>query len=405
MARVVRLILVDEAGAPLGALPDFDIEEPWWPEVGDIVTVARERFGVDLFVLRLVDAQGGTGMADGLVSYTAEAMGPTPPLVPARLDLPYDEDPRRAPWARPGGIASIVAWADEALRERGTPRIGPVQQVKTWNLSSVLQLPTAHGVVWCKSVPRFMAHEPALVSLLARERAPIVPGVVAADEDRGSLLLEDLGPEVLWDADEETLTQMVRALVALQVDWADRTNDLLAIGMPDHRSRGLASQLQTFLARGDVRATLRQDELGALDGLAADLPGRVATLAACGIPDSFVHGDFHPGNWIRRDGELFLFDWGNSHVGHPLLDTAFLAAIEDEDVRRRVRAAWLDAWRVQMPFSDPATAIDAIEPVVALWKAFQYRSFLDAIEPSEHRYHERDVPDSLRVALDAHAPA
>jgi hypothetical protein len=404
MARVVRLIPVDDDGAPLGALPDIDIEEPWWPEVGDIVTAARERLGLDLFVLRLVDAQGGTGMADGLVSYTAEAMGPTPPMLPAPEDLPYDEDPRRAPWARPGGIASIVAWADGALRERGAPRIGPVHQVKTWNLSSVLQLPTADGVVWCKTVPRFFAHEPAVVSLLARERAPIVPSVVAADEGRGSLLLEDLGPDVLWDADEETLTRMVRMLVALQVAWADRTDDLLAIGTPDHRSGGLASRLQTFLARGDVRATLRSDELGALDDLAADLPDRVATLAACGIPDSLVHGDFHPGNWIRRDGEPFLFDWGDSFVGHPLIDTGFLAAIEDEDVRTRVRAAWVDAWRAEMPGSDPAAAIGAIAPIVALWKAFAYRLFLDAIEPSEHRYHERDVPDWLRVALDARAP-
>ena len=58
-----------------------------------------------------------------------------------------------------------------------------------------------------------------------------------------------------------------------------------------------------------------------------------------------------------------------------------------------------------MPGSDPETAIDVITPIVALWKVFAYRAFLDAIEPSEHRYHERDVPDLLRVALDAHAPA
>ena len=398
------MIVVDDAGAPVGALPDIDIEEPWWPEVSDIVTVARERFGVDLYVLRLVDAQGGKGMADGVVSYTAEVMGPTPQLLPALGDLPYDEDPRRAPWARPGGIASIVAWADEALRECGTPRIGPVHQVKTWNLSSVLQLPTSYGVVWCKSVPPFFGHELAVVSLLAHEPLPIVPSVVAADERLGSLLLEDLGSDELWDADEETLTRMVRALVTLQVEWADRTDDLLAIGTPDHRSRGLAGELQMFLARGDVRTTLRNDELGALDDLAADLPGRLVTLSACGVPDSLVHGDFHPGNWIRRDGELFLFDWGDSLVGHPLIDTGFLAAIEDDDVRSRVRAAWLSAWQVAMPGSDPETALDAIAPIVALWKALAYRSFLDAIEPSEHRYHERDVPDWLRVALDARAP-
>jgi len=79
----------------------------------------------------------------------------------------------------------------------------------------------------------------------------------------------------------------------------------------------------------------------------------------------------------------------------------FLAANKDEDVRSTVRAAWLAAWRDAVPGSDPATAINAIAPIVALWKAFEYRRFLDAIEASEHRYHERDVPDWLRVALAA----
>jgi hypothetical protein len=37
--------------------------------------------------------------------------------------------------------------------------------------------------------------------------------------------------------------------------------------------------------------------------------------------------------------------------------------------------------------------------VAALRQAVIYRSFLDAIEPSEHRYHEGDVPTWARTAI------
>lgn len=56
MGRTVTLVLVDTAGAVLGALPPFDVELPWWQEVGDVVAAARARYGVDVQVLRLLSA-------------------------------------------------------------------------------------------------------------------------------------------------------------------------------------------------------------------------------------------------------------------------------------------------------------------------------------------------------------
>ena len=178
----------------------------------------------------------------------------------------------------PGGIASIVAWADGALRERGTPRIGPVRQVKTWNLSSVLQLPTAHGVVWCKSVPRFFAHEPA--SSPARARAGAHRPRCRRGRRRSlRCSLRTSGPRCCGtptrnaDPDGSMLLSPSKLTGRIGPTISLRS----AAGSPLGRARGSAP---AFLARGDVRATLRSDELGALDDLAADLPGRVATLAA-----------------------------------------------------------------------------------------------------------------------------
>ena len=61
MGRAVTLVLLDPAGAPLGALPPVDVEMPWWQEVSDVVAAVRARDGVDVQVLRLLDVDGAFG--------------------------------------------------------------------------------------------------------------------------------------------------------------------------------------------------------------------------------------------------------------------------------------------------------------------------------------------------------
>ena len=36
--------------------------------------------------------------------------------------------------------------------------------------------------------------------------------------------------------------------------------------------------------------------------------------------NTFIHGDFHPGNIMVSDGELILIDMGDASVGHPVID-------------------------------------------------------------------------------------
>ena len=52
----------------------------------------------------------------------------------------------------------------------------------------------------------------------------------------------------------------------------------------------------------------------------AGLPKRIAAIAACGVPDTLVHGDFHPGNVVGPTDAYVLLDWGDSFVGNPLID-------------------------------------------------------------------------------------
>jgi aminoglycoside phosphotransferase (APT) family kinase protein len=160
-----------------------------------------------------------------------------------------------------------------------------------------------------------------------------------------------------------------------------------------------------LLARPDVRATLTRAELDRLDAAVAALPERLAELDACGLPDTLVHGDLHPGNWIGDGDRLVLVDWGDSLVGHPMLDVlAFLQRTPAGPVRERVRRVFVEAWRHAVPGADPDRAMSLIEPVEALRRALLYRTFLDGIEETERDYHEADVPAMLRLALTAWEP-
>jgi hypothetical protein len=384
----------------------LDVASPWWPDVVSVVEAARARFGIDLVVLRLVAAEG-TGPG-GSVTYLAELAGDAPSGMPlAALDDAalraevHAEDPRRAPWAWAGAVAATVAWADAELEALGRPRTGPAVQVKSWNLSSILILPTARGAVYCKSVPRFLGHEGAVLALIAADEPLLVPRVLSRDAEACTVLLDEVAGEDQWAAPEARLVTMVQTIVKLQARWARRVEELESAGLPDWRVATLPGRIEALFDRSSVRSTLTP-ELARLADLAAGLPGLLSALAACGVPETFIHGDFHPGNW-RFDGQtLVLLDWGDSGLGHPMLDLAAFLDRVAPATRARVRSAWIEAWRDAWPASDPARAADLVAPLALLRQALVYQRFLDHIEPSEHRYHERDVPDRIRRALDAY---
>jgi phosphotransferase family enzyme len=402
VGRRVSVVLCDAGGAVLGVLPPFSVEDPWWPEVGPVIAGVRDRFGVDVFVLRMLDVVSETS-SGGDVMYLAELVGERPPDLPISPAPALDGtvEPSRAAWAHPGGVAATIVWADEALAALGRPRVGPVEQIKTWNLSSVLRLPTAAGDVWCKRVPTFLTDEGTIITLVAADEPALVPILLASDPSTNTVLMAEVPGQDDWHAPEERLLTMVETLVRLQARWIGRADDLLDAGLPDWRSQQLTHLVEALVSRSEVRVELTPEELDALDELVAELPGRFAALGSCGVPETLVHGDFHPGNW-RYDGHsLVLLDWGDVGIGHPMLDMSSFEAYVPDELRLHVREVWIDAWRRAVPGCEPDRAEALLPPIAALRRAVIYRGFLDRIEPTERRYHESDVREWLRAALDA----
>jgi aminoglycoside phosphotransferase (APT) family kinase protein len=203
----------------------------------------------------------------------------------------------------------------------------------------------------------------------------------------------------LYGATWAERSSMIDLLVALQRRWIGRTDELLAIGLPDWRAPALGAAIAALLQR-------RSDAVAPADRLllaafAADLPARCTAIAACGLPEGLVHGDFHDGNLRGGNGHaLTLLDWGDSGVGHPLLDMpAFVGRIPAEQVAP-LQAHWCAAWQDAVSGSNPARAAQLLAPIAAARQALIYQRFIDHIEAAEHPYHRADVPAWLHTTAE-----
>ena len=218
---------------------------------------------------------------------------------------------------------------------------------------------------------------------MAGAQVPVLLG-----HDGGRMLLAEIAGEDLYAAELPLLLEMVNRLVELQRLWGDRVEELLALGLPDWRAPALGAAITNVIER--TRDEISAEDRAMLADFVRRLPNRFDDVDTCGLRDTLVHGDFHPGNF-RGDGRaLTLLDWGDSGVGHPLLDqAAFLDAIPGA-CAGAVRAHWLQQWSAAVPGSDPARASVLLAPIAAARQAVIYRNFLDNIEPSEQVYHRAD---------------
>lgn len=383
----MTLVLVDPAGALLGALPPFEVSTPWWQEMGEVVAGA----GTGLQVLRLLHGDRPSPPG-GHVTYLAQLTAPLSSLssVLTPVDIDLAPHPHRAAYAEPGGPAASTSWAVESLAALGTPGATAHQQ-RTWNLSAIWRL-DADGapVAWLKQVPSFFAHEPATLGLVGGVVPGLVPPLLAVGAE-GRMLLAHVPGADRYGAGDDLCGEIAAAFHPVQAHFAGRTDELSAAEIPP----------------GPLDATrvarVAEPYLTTIEGLRElidDLPRRFAEVAECGLPDTLVHGDLHPGNArTDDDGRLSIMDWGDCTIGHPAFDILRLTG--DLEDAAPLLAEWARRWQETAPGSDPLRAVALLRPVAALRGAVTYAAFLAAIEPAEHPYHAADVPDGLAEAVAA----
>ena len=148
-------------------------------------------------------------------------------------------------WTDPLWLAEAHEWIHGHVDGLGAAVVGAIEQphVRPW--STVMRVPTASGDLWFKANIGALAHEAAVVDLLARLRPEAVPELFAVDLGRGWMLMGDGGVrlrEVIeGERDLGRWRELLPRYAELQMDAAGHADAFAALGTPDHRLATLTS--------------------------------------------------------------------------------------------------------------------------------------------------------------------
>lgn len=423
VVRRPRVLVVPAANGGGLVLPAWVVEEgrEHNPDVGRFAAQARERLGVAVVVLRYLEpsedetarARSGTWVlqARGPLDGASGAL-PGAQWVPrgelARLadadDRRLAEEvarqladgaspPGRCAWAAPEWLDEAAAWMTARLAALGRPPVGPIVQFRSNSISSVLRAPTPRGDVYLKAACRHFRTEARITQGLAARFPEHVPVVLAADVERSWLLMEDVGPPLRRAGPMREWERALCLMGELQRRCVDDTDWLFSIGAADRRLTVLRTQVPALLAAPETRRELDGDALAGLTARTPELEGACDALAACGVPETLIHGDLHAGNVALRDGRITLFDWTDAGVAHPFLDLiTFLPnhrrrpvdADDPEAAAQRLLDAYLEGWTTFAPPTQLRRAVDLLQTVQGLHHAQSYLQIMRSIEPADY---------------------
>jgi hypothetical protein len=294
-------------------------------------------------------------------------------------------------WTDPVWLAKAHEWIHQHLGELGMRILGVIEQTHVQPWSTVLRVATANGVCWFKANIPACAHEAEVVGLLSRERPGCVPKLWAVDLERGWMLMDDGGERLREVIERERSLHRWRDVLPeyarLQIDLAERADELVDQGVPDRRLETLATQYEQLLDHVDGTG---RHELDRLRKLVPHVQEMCEQLASYRIPETIQHDDLHDAQIFVRDGDYLFYDWGDSCVSHPFFTMAVtlegqlawgLDDIEDSQDIRPFRDAYL---RPFTQYANPESLKEAHTIALRLgWicRALNWHRFASALDP------------------------
>jgi hypothetical protein len=193
-----------------------------------------------------------------------------------------------------------------------------------------MRVPTSEGMLFFKATAGETIFEIALTEKLAGWFPDYMPELVAVDAERGWMLMRDGGAR-LRDAIRPTKDIMpwepvIAQYADLQIGLAKHVDEVLALGIPDHRLAKLPALYSELLTDEsslmiDQEKGLSSADFQKLQTMKPRFEQICANLAAFGIPETLNNGDFHDGNVLVKNGRITFFDWGDATVTHPFVST------------------------------------------------------------------------------------
>ena len=305
-------------------------------------------------------------------------------------DRPFQ---KRLPWMRPGWFALATTWIDEQLARLDMERTAPPKQLKARSWSTVLRVPTTRGNLYFKASAPAFAFEPALTAKLYQLLPGQVPPVLAMDEQRHWMLMQDVGTELRDDTDDPArLEEALRQYAEMQIRLAPHVEALVATGCPDRRLRLLPQLYQEILAAThllhiDEPRGLPRDQYEQMLAFAPQLQAMCDELASYHVPESLHHDDLHTGNILFNGEHYVLIDLAECCLTHPFcsmfitLRVARYVLEYDEPALERLRLAYLAPWTRYEPMDRLRRALEIAHRLGSLQRALFWYNYLEQLEP------------------------
>ncbi len=278
----------------------------------------------------------------------------------------------------------------------------------------MLRTPTDQGDVWFKAAVPGLAHEVAVVELLAARRPDLVPPVLATDRNRGWMLLADAGERlrelVSDDSDHDAWLEILPLYAGLQADLAGDADALVAAGAPDYRLGLLPARFEQLLADEEALAALGNDECERLAVLVPRVEAECRELAAFALPETIQHDDLHDGQVFVREGRYVILDWGDACVSHPFFTLVVSLAVlahrlgveETAPEVMRFRDAYLGAWANGTPVEELERAYPVAFRLGVLCRGLTWAHIVASIPRPLHELQADAVPERMRMLLEVY---
>ena len=435
----VKVMLARDGDGGHWKLPSFVPEVLDFRQVGHINEAARALLGMETFVVRCLqhrsDAESSTQYRYYLLT-TRRGEDDMPEYcrwfnAHELEDLPQDgvghvetvrsflresegsAPERRVPWAATGWFDEAMAWIYEQLRNEGLSATGQAEQLRAWSLSCLLRLPTSEGDLYFKAVPPFFRGEPAVMRAVAERYPEIVPHPLAVDVEKGWTLMRDFGGRWLGEVSDVTAWEdSARAFAGFQVEQSKLVESWQELGCPDRGLKTLAELMDTLFDDRELLTVgapwgISQEEQGRLRALSLRLKLMCARLADYKVPHTLVHGDLGGNIIVKEDGFVF-FDWTDSCISHPFIDTTtMITTVFDElelpigfdELKTRVRDAYLQPWSEFEPMERLIEAFELSQPLGALHQAMTYAWLISSVAEDARWELQAGLTDWLRQLL------
>jgi aminoglycoside/choline kinase family phosphotransferase len=322
-------------------------------------------------------------------------------------------------WYDPDWQKQAHEWIHTQAEQRSIQLTGEIEQNHAYAWSTVMRVPTDEGMLFFKATAGETRFEIALTEKLAAWFPDCMPELVAMDTERGWMLMRDGGEQLRASIrptkDVTPWEPVITRYADLQIGLAEHVDEILALGVPDHRLAALPALYTQLLADEaslmiDQEKGLTSADLRQLQILTSRFQQICSDLSALGIPETLNNGDFHDGNILLKNGRITFFDWGDATVTHPFVSLrTFFVSMEislnlDEYApptpeMTALLHRYLERWKNFGDKEHLLAAYTLSRPVAAIVKTLLWHQTISQLEGSLRDEYAWIVPELWREFL------